>query len=184
MAHPAWGRSLTPVVIEFSFRRAAMARAVLDKPFSTHGSAAWRRLARAVVLLFLLAHQAGAGIVCICRHQGGSPAAQDAHCPVAAGLTHQPEIAGDEPDCCAEAGESAVGNGAETSYRFAGICCRLHAQPGVEAASVSPPVPLPDFAPAAPLLEETCAAQPLPPDRDHSPKHARPLYLIQSCYLI
>jgi hypothetical protein len=170
---------------KFGLRGAAMTRRISDEQFGTRAIAACRGLARLLVLLLLVAHQAGAGVICLCRHQSGAPSlgTPAAHCP-AAGQPRQPGLAGDDSDCCAEDGETSVAGEGQTPLQFAGICCRLHAQPAVEAASISQPAPLPAFAPPAPIFEATYLVRTLPPDAEHSPQRARPLYVTQSCYLI
>lgn len=170
---------------KFGLRGAAMTRRISDKQFARSAAVACRGLARLVVLLLLVAHQAGAGVICLCQHQSGaaSLSGSAAHCP-AAGQPHQPELAGDDSDCCAEDGEPSVAGEGRTLLQLAGICCRLHAQPGIEAVSISQPAPLPAFAPPAPILEATYPVLALPPDTGRLPQRTRPLYVIQSCYLI
>lgn len=160
--------------------------------------AAWRRLVQGMAIVFLLTHQAWGGIICHCQHEDRTHRiSQTAHAcchdghhsGVAEGAqsfgepTHSPASCSEEStpgsatDCESEGQLGAAPQGEM-------VCC--HAAPQAEVQGIT--TPSQDPVPAIntqPSVKHAAPAAFAPTYQNfHQLRHARPLYLSISCFLI
>jgi hypothetical protein len=153
----------------------------------TRRRALWQKLARVAGLLILIVHQAGAGIVCLCRHEQPAPHAITQTAPQRATPAELPchsEPADDDAVTPSDVPAVPAQEPSSSPTRYTAPCCRIHAQIEYQAASAPQSMPLPASAPPDLSLADLNFRSAPRPDREHHPKRARPLYLLQSCILI
>jgi hypothetical protein len=146
-----------------------------------------QKLVRMAALVILVGHQAGAGVVCLCRNELVAQHAMTQTAQRSASPTkHSCRAEAADLEAARRSEEPAVP--AEQQSRmptaFIAQCCQVHAQADYQAASAARPLPIPTFAQLTPALAGNACKPALRPVRDHRPGRARPLYLTQSCYLI
>lgn len=140
--------------------------------FPTHGRS-WKNFFRGMALLFVLVHQASAGIVCLCQHE-----VRVLH---AVKKTAKPPAA----SCHAQMAEEPAEEQAPcSSTSVTAPCCEMHAQISHWADGPIPLITAPAAEAPALLLEKTSFTQQLQLFSMIRPGRSRPLYLVQSCYLI
>jgi hypothetical protein len=156
--------------------------------------AAWRRLVRGIALLFLLTHQAWAGIICHCEPDD---AAQMAHACCLAAQHSDPAVNNEpaneavhSPAACAEKGAPGTDNRPSddqlcTTPQIATACC--HAAPSAEVQGITTPSKNTESVVSTqPLvnLDAQAVSAALYQQNSHQPHRTRPLYLSFSCFLI
>lgn len=138
----------------------------------THGRL-WKKFLHGMALLFVLVHQARAEIVCLCRHEARVQHAvkKTAKAPA--------------PSCHAQMAEEPAEEQAPClSDSVTAPCCEMHLQISHWADGPIPLITVPAAEAPALLFEKTSFAQPLQLFSMIRPGRSRPLYLVQSCYLI
>src|SRR5262249_25519024 len=161
------------------------------------GPVARRRLACGIVILFLLMHQAWAGIVCQCHHEeSAQQASQMAHSCCQASR-HSGSVMGTDCGCeaahsspsCGEEGGAGIENqhaGDQFGALAQGVTACCHSAPQTDAQEIT--IPLQDHMPVINtrlLIDfEATASFATTHLNFHQLCCTRPLYLSFSCFLI
>lgn len=155
---------------------------------------AWRRLAQGVAILFLLTHQAWAGIICLCQNENDAQQdSQMAHacCPAAhhSGSGVSTEEAGESTQTsCPEEGALGIDDQCSdgqsgTLLQGAMVCC--HETPQAEknaAISLQQPAPVVNTQPL--VSHDDQSVSDFIPYKLHQLYRTPPLYLSFCCFLI
>jgi hypothetical protein len=158
-------------------------RPVFTQILRTESGVGWRRLLRVAALLLVLSHQAGAGIVCLCREECVTRLTTGQAAPHSTAPTDLCHAKRDESESVAEIGAASV---EDQSVRPAGLgsCGWMQAPHEHVATPAADPIQVSAFTPSASSFDDAGINLIRKPDWDRNLRRSRPLYLTQSCYLI